>query len=158
MIWRACLFIVQKLMANIYQNWIKTFESIVWKILSYSELSCGWKWNPIQVSLFAKVEEATFKWQALKTMECEKRAATFRNNVSGSVQIVWDVIVMVHAFDKDGTITLVRKPYGLWLKQRGLWHTVSLIYLLHTFVYLSNRKWYIPKRIRKRSKKKWAPP
>ena len=88
-------------MANAYQNWIKTFESIVWKILSYTELRYGWKWNPIQVFLFAKVEDAAFKWQAPKTKECEKRAATFRNKVSGSVRIVWDGIVMVHAFDKD---------------------------------------------------------
>lgn len=88
-------------MANINQNWIKTFESIVWKILSYSELKCGWKWNPIQVFIFAKVEDAAFKWQALKTKECEKGAATFRNKVSGSVQIVWDGIVSVHAFHKD---------------------------------------------------------
>ena len=48
-----------------------------------------------------KVEDAAFKWQAPKTKECEKRAATFRNKVSGSVRIVWDGIVMVHAFDKD---------------------------------------------------------
>lgn len=52
-------------------------------------------------------------------MECEKRAATFRNNVSGSVQIVWDVIVMVHAFDKDGHYYIGEETLWTLIETKG---------------------------------------
>lgn len=52
-------------------------------------------------------------------MECEKRAAIFRNNVSGSVQIVWDVIVMVHAFDKDGHYYIGEETLWTLIETKG---------------------------------------
>lgn len=127
-------------MANKYQNWIKTFESIVWKILSYTELRCGWKWNPIQIFLFAKVEDAAFKWQAPKTKKCGKRAATFRNKVSGSVRIVWDGIVIVHACHKDEhyyigeeTLRTLIETKGTIYGTKSAWSTSSIhLYLSQT--------------------------